>query len=144
MSEEETKTFTQDQVNDIVESRLMRERDKHTETINSLTAENGNLKNKISEIEITTLKTDLISKAGLSPEWAQKITGKTESEIQSEVESIKTLVEKSKPEPLGSGTNPVDSKPVTLFTRAQLSKMTAEEINANWENVQKSLKHAGI
>ena len=144
MSEEDTKTFTQDQVNEIVENRLMRERDKHTETINSLTAENGDLKNKISEIETNDLKADLISKAGLSSEWAQKIKGKTGDEIKVEIESFKSLIEKSKPEPIGSGTNPVDSKPVTLFTRAQLSKMTAEEINANWDNVQKSLKHAGI
>ncbi len=147
MSEEisETKTFTQAEIDNIVETRLMRERSKHTETINSLQLERDGLKSELESQKLNSLKSDLLSKAGLSSDWGSKISGKTEEEIQTEIASFKQLIENSKTsEPIGSGTNPADQKPVTFYTRAQIQKMTPEEINANWENVQKSLKRAGI
>ena len=50
----------------------MRERDKHIETYNSLTAENETLKGKLTKIE----DDGLIKEAGLAPEWSQKLDGK--------------------------------------------------------------------
>jgi len=137
MTEEEIKTFTQDQVNQIVETRLMRERDKIKEEFSNLTAENETLKTKINTVETE----NLIKNAGLAPEWAQKLSGKNQDEIKAEIETIKTLVEKSKPapEPIGSDSNPVNSKPV-IFTRESIKRMSPQEINENWDLVQKALK----
>jgi hypothetical protein len=133
MTDDEIKTFTQDQVNQIVESRLMRERDKFKE----ITALNETLKGKITAIDTE----NLIKEAGLAPEWSQKLNGKTLDEVKAEVESIKLLVEKSKPapEPIGSDTNPANTKP-TIFTRQSIKNMTPQAINENWESIQKALK----
>lgn len=137
MTEDEIKTFTQDQVNQIVETRLMRERDKIKEEFSNLTAENETLKTKINTIETE----NLIKNAGLAPEWAQKLSGKTPEEIKAEVQTIKALVEKSKPapEPIGSDSNPPNSKPV-IFNRESIKRMSPQEINENWDAVQKALK----
>lgn len=137
MTEEEIKTFNQDQVNQIVETRLMRERDKIKEEFSNLTAENETLKTKINTIETE----NLIKNAGLAPEWAQKLSGKTPEEIKAEVQTIKALVEKSKPapEPIGSDSNPPNSKPV-IFNRESIKRMSPQEINENWDAVQKALK----
>ena len=133
----EIKTFTQEQIDQIVETRLMRERDKIKEEIFNVTAENETLKTKINTIETE----NLVKEAGLAPEWAQKLSGKSIDEVKIEVESIKALVEKSKPapEPLGSDSNPPNSKPV-IFTRESIKRMSPQEINENWDAVQKALK----
>jgi hypothetical protein len=139
MSDEELKllTFTQEKLDGIISERVFRERDKHTETINSLTAENGTLKNQLSQIETD----NLIKEAGLPSEWAQKLTGKTPEEIKAEVQTIKALVEKSRPipDPIGSDTNPANVQPV-FITRDSIKKMSPQEINDNWAAVQKALK----
>ena len=137
MTEDEIKTFTQDQVNQIVETRLMRERDKIKEEFSNLTAENETLKTKINTVETE----NLIKNAGLAPEWAQKLSGKSIDEVKTEIEIIKALVKKSKsaPEPIGSDSNPPNSKPV-IFTRESIKRMSPQEINENWDAVQKALK----
>ena len=137
MTEDEIKTFTQDQVNQIVETRLMRERDKIKEEFSNLTADNTALKDKLAKIEIDSL----VKEAGLPVEWAQKLSGKTPEEIKAELDTIKTLVEKSKPapEPIGSDSNPPNSKPV-IFTRDSIKRMSPTQINENWDLVQKALK----
>jgi len=137
--DEESKllTFTQEKLDSIISERVFRERDKHTETINSLTAENETLKGKITAIDTE----NLIKEAGLPTEWTQKLTGKTQDEIKAEIQVIKTLVEKSKPapEPIGSDTNPANTKPI-IITRESIKRMSPQEINTNWEAVQKALK----
>lgn len=137
MTEDEIKTFTQDQVNQIVETRLMRERDKIKEEFSNLTAENETLKTKINTVETE----NLIKNAGLAPEWAQKLSGKSIAEVKTEIETIKALVEKSKPspEPLGSDSNPPNTKPI-IITRDSIKRMSPTEINENWDLVQKALK----
>jgi len=137
--DEESKllTFTQEKLDSIISERVFRERDKHTETINSLTAENETLKGKITAIDTE----NLIEEAGLPTEWTQKLTGKTQDEIKAEIQVIKTLVEKSKPapEPIGSDTNPANTKPA-IITRESIKRMSPSQINDNWEAVQKALK----
>jgi chromosome segregation ATPase len=139
MIDEEPKllTFTQEKLDELIEARLMRERDKHTETITTITAENETLKGKLTKIEVD----GLIKEAGLAPEWAQKLEGKTPDEVKAEVQTIKALVEKSKPvnEPIGSDTNPANTTP-TFFTRESIKNMTPQAINENWESIQKALK----
>lgn len=139
MTDEEPKllTFTQEKLDSIISERLFRERNQHTETINQLTAENETLKGKLTKIEID----GLIKEAGLPSEWAQKLTGKTQDEIKAEIQTIKSLVEKSKPapEPIGSDTNPANTQPV-IITRESIKKMSPKEINDNWDAVQKALK----
>ena len=139
MTEEESNklTFTQEKLDSIIEERLMRERDKHTETISNLTADNTALKDKLAKIEIDSL----VKEAGLPVEWTQKLTGKTPEEIKAEIKDIKALVEKSKPapEPIGSDTNPANSKPL-IFSRESIKRMSPSEINDNWDAVQKALK----
>ena len=93
MTEDEIKTFTQDQVNQIVETRLMRERDKIKEEFSNLTAENETLKTKINTVETE----NLIKNAGLAPEWAQKLSGKSIDEVKTEIEIIKALVKNLNP-----------------------------------------------
>ena len=111
----------------------MRERDKFKE----ITAENETLKGKITTIETK----NLIEEAGLLTEWTQKLTGKTQEEIKAEIQVIKGLVKKSKPapEPIGSDTNPANTKPV-IVTRESIKRMSPSQINENWEAVQKALK----
>jgi hypothetical protein len=138
MSEEPEKlTFTQAEFDNIIGERVLRERDKNAESYNLLTAENGLLKGKLAEIEIISL----VKEAGLAPEWSQKLTGKTPEEVKAEVQTIKTLVEKSRPipEPIGSDTNPANVMPV-FITRESIKKMSPQEINDNWAAVQKALK----
>lgn len=139
MTDEEPKllTFTQEKLDSIISERVFRERSQHTETITSLTAENETLKSKIAATETE----NLIKEAGLAPEWAQKLTGKTPEEVRAEVETIKALVEKSKPapEPIGSDTNPANTKPV-IFTRESIKRMSPSQINDNWDAIQKALK----
>ena len=140
MTDEEPKllTFTQEKFDSIISERVFRERSQHTETITSLTAENDSLKSKINTIETEKI----ISEAGLPSEWAQKLTGKTPEEIKAEVQTIKALVEKSKPapeEPIGSDTNPANTKPV-IITRESIKRMSPSQINDNWDAVQKALK----
>ncbi|MCX6643479.1 MAG: hypothetical protein NTV15_08840 [Candidatus Bathyarchaeota archaeon] len=141
MVDEEVKTFTQEHVNDIVEKRLMRERDKFKEEVSTITAERDNLKGELESTKLNTLKTDLLSKAGISQEWAPKITGKSQAEMESEIASFKQLIENSKPapEPVGSDTNPANTKPV-IFSRESVKKMSPQEINDNWADIQKALK----
>jgi len=135
--ESKSLTFTQEEFDKIISDRLMRERDKHNETIASLTAENETLKGKITAIDTE----NLIKEAGLPTEWTQKLTGKTPDEIKAELQVIKTLVEKSKPAPetIGSDTNPANTKPV-IITRESIKQMSPSQINDNWEAVQKALK----
>lgn len=139
MAEEEPKllTFTQEKLDSIISERVFRERDQHNQTINSLTAENETLKGKLTKIEVD----GLIKEAGLAPEWSSKLTGKTPEEVKAEVQTIKALVEKSKPapEPIGSNTNPPNVTPV-FITRESIKKMSPQEINDNWAAVQKALK----
>jgi len=141
--DEESKliTFTQEKLDSIISERLFRERDKHTETINSLTAERDNLRGELESTKLNTLKADLLSKAGISQEWAPKIAGKSQAEMESEIASFKQLIENSKPapEPIGSDTNPANTKPV-IITRESIKRMSPSQINENWEAVQKALK----
>lgn len=138
MAEEPEKLiFSQAEFDKIIGERVLRERDKHIETYNSLTAENETLKGKLTKIEVD----GLIKEAGLDPEWSQKLEGKTPDEVKVEVQTIKALVEKSKPvnEPIGADTNPANTTP-TFFTRESIKKMTPQAINDNWDAIQKSLK----
>ena len=139
MAEDEPKllTFTQEKLDSIISERVFRERDQNKETINSLTAENETLKGKLTKIEVD----GIIKEAGLAPEWAQKLEGKTPDEVKAEVQTIKALVEKSKPvnEPIGADTNPANTTP-TFFTRESIKKMTPQAINDNWDAIQKALK----
>jgi chromosome segregation ATPase len=130
-------TFTQAEFDKLMGERALRERDKHSETITTLTAENETLKGKLTKIEVD----GLIKEAGLAPEWAEKLEGKTPDEVKAEVQTIKSLVEKSKPanEPIGADTNPANTTP-TFFTRESIKKMTPQAINDNWDAIQKALK----
>jgi hypothetical protein len=132
-------TFTQEKLDSIISERVFRERSQHTETINSLTAERDNLKGELESTKLNTLKADLLSKAGISQEWAPMIAGKSQAEMESEIASFKQLIENSKPATIGSDTNPANTKP-TIFTRESIKRMSPQEINTNWEAVQKALK----
>ena len=65
-------TFTQAEFDKIIGERVLRERDKHTETYNSLTAENETLKGKLTKIEIE----GIVQSAGLAPSGLQNLREK--------------------------------------------------------------------
>jgi len=139
MSDEipEKLTFTQEAFDKIIGERVLRERDKNTESYNSLTAENTTLKDKLAKIEID----GIVQSAGLPLDWASRLVGKSVEEAKIEVQTLKALVEKSKPAPekIGADTNPANTT-LTLITRESLKKMTAQEINDRWLDVQRALK----
>lgn len=158
---EEDKKFTQEDVDKIVQERLARERAKFSDydQIKSeleatrashaeLKAENTDLKaqvadqaGKMKDSELKAQKAEIAKKAGLSEALADRLQGTTEEELLADA---KRLAEAMGPGPkVGEGTNPPAGAKRPL-TRADVKKMTYEEISQNWEQIKSQLKDGSL
>jgi len=158
---DEEKKFTQEDVDKIVQERLARERAKYADydQIKSeleatraahaeLKAENTSLKaevaerdGKLKDSELKAQKTEIAKKAGLSEGLADRLQGATPEELEADA---KRLAEAMGPGPsIGTGTNPPTGakKP---YTRADVKKMSPEEITANWDQISAQLKDGSL
>jgi hypothetical protein len=155
------KKFTQEDLDKIVQERLARERAKFSDydLIKSeleatraahaeLKAENTDLKadladrdGKLKDSETRAMKAEIAKKAGLPEALSSRIQGATPEEM---VADAKRLAEAMGPGPkVGEGTNPPTGakKP---YTRADVKKMTPDEITANWDQISAQLKDGSL
>ncbi len=158
---DEDKKFSQSDVDKIVQERLARERAKFSDydEIRSeleatradhaaLKAENTDLKAQLADqvarmkdSELRNLKAEIAKKAGLSDALADRLQGSTEEELLADA---KRLAEAMGPGPaVGNGTNPPAGAKRPL-TRADVKKMTFEEISQNWEQIKAQLKDGSL
>ena len=155
------KKFTQEDLDKIVQERLARERAKFSDydQIKSdleatraahaeLKAENTTLKadlaerdGKLKDSEMKAQKAEIAKKAGLSEALADRLQGSTPEEMEADA---KRLAEAMGPGPkVGDGTNPPNGAKKPL-TRADLKKMSPDEINANWDQISSQLKDGSL
>lgn len=158
---EEDKKFSQEDVDKIVQERLARERAKFsdydaikaeleaTRTSHAeLKAENTSLKAELAEkdgkmrdSETRAMKAEIAKTVGLPEALSSRIQGETEAELLADA---KRLAEAMGPGPaVGSGTAPPTGAKKPL-TRADLKKMTPEEITANWDQIKSQLKDGSL
>lgn len=167
----ETKTFTQAELDVIIADRLKREKEKYKDYAElkklaeeyqkvkeSQMSETEKLQAKLAEYErqllekereaaearLESLKLKVLDEMGLPKAWASRIFGTTEEEIKQDAEELKKLLG-TPGKPVGGGTNPANSgNQAQVFTREQIKKMTPDEINANWEAIMKQMATGGI
>jgi hypothetical protein len=87
------------------------------------------------------MKAEIAKKAGLPEALSSRIQGATPEEM---VADAKRLAEAMGPGPkVGEGTNPPTGakKP---YTRADVKKMTPDEITANWDQISAQLKDGSL
>jgi hypothetical protein len=113
-----------------------------------LRAENVTLKAEIAErdgkmkdSEMKAQKAEVARKAGLSEALADRIQGATPEEM--EADALR-LAEAMGPGPaVGTGTNPPTGAKRPL-TRADVKKMSPDEITANWDQIKAQLKDGSL
>lgn len=159
----ETKTFTQEELDRIINERLERERKKYADYNDlkkaaeelqkikeSQMTEQEKLQAKLAEYERTMadkelelaslkaeqIKTKVLTEMGLPLSWSSRIFGTTEEEIKADAEELKKLLG-VQGKPIGGGTNPANGGGTTTFTKEQIARMSPEEINQNWEVISK-------
>lgn len=158
---DEDKKFSQEDVDKIVQERLARERAKFSdydqikaeleeirEDHASLKAANTDLKaqiadqaGKMKDSELKAQRAEIAKKAGLSEALADRLQGTTPEELAADA---KRLAEEMGPGPsVGSGTNPPTGAKRPL-TRADLKKMSPEEISENWDQIKTQLKDGSL
>lgn len=166
---QQTKTFTQEELEKIIAERLKREREKYKDyeqlkkaaeelqkIKESQMSEQEKLQMRLAEIEreklerereLAELRTALVkqkvlTELGLPISLADRIFGETEEEIRQDAEELKKLLGLQANTKVGAPTNPVGgNKQTRVFTREELMRMSPEEINKNWEQIQEALKN---
>ncbi|GEM_PF-2679768 len=155
------KKFTAQDVNNLVQKRLDRQKAKYADydTIKteneglraahaSLKAENTELKSqietqggKLKDSELKAQRTEIAKKAGLPEGLIDRLQGETEEELLADA---KRLAESLGPGPaVGSGTAPPGG-PKRPLTRAEVKAMKPEEITANWPQISAQLKDGSL
>ncbi|HNR56903.1 MAG TPA: DUF4355 domain-containing protein [Methanothrix sp.] len=158
---DEEKKFTQEDVDKIVQERLARERAKYADydqikaeleatraSHAELRAENVTLKAEIAErdgkakdSELKAQKAEIAKKAGLPEALSSRIEGATPEEL--EADALR-LAESLGPGPsVGTGTNPPTGAKRPL-TRADIKKMSPDEIVSNWDQIKTQLKDGSL
>jgi hypothetical protein len=158
---DEDKKFSQTDVDEIVKDRLAREKAKYADydqikaeleatraSHAELKAENTALKadladrdGKLRDSETRAMKAEIAKAAGLPEGLADRLQGTTPEELEADA---KRLAEAMGPGPaVGAGTAPpVEAK--RPLTRADIKKMTPEEITANWPQIKSQLKDGSL
>jgi len=166
-TQQQSKMFTQEELERILSERLKREREKYkdydelkkaAEELKKIKeaqmSEQEKLQARLAEIEreklerereLAELKTNLIkqkilSEMGLPLSLADRVFGETEEEIRQDAEGLKKLLGLQASAKVGSPTNPPEGNKTKVITRAELARMTSEEINANWNVISEALK----
>jgi len=149
----ETKTFTQEELNKIIDERLKREREKYKDYSElkkiadeykkikeAEMTEQEKLQQKLSEYERTLLdkereaeelrvellKVRILDEMGLPKTWAKRIFGTNEEEIRQDAEELKKMLGTPKPTQIGTGSNPATTISLTPDLD-KLGKMSMEE-----------------
>lgn len=172
VTQQQSKTFTQEELEKIIAERLKREREKYKDyeqlkkaaeelqkIKESQMSEQEKLQMRLAEIEreklerereLAELKTALVkqkvlTELGLPLSLADRIFGTTEEEIRQDAEELKKLLGLQANTKIGAGTNPAGGgKGTRTFTKAEIERMTPEEINKNWDAIQEALKQGLI
>lgn len=141
------KTFTQEELNAIVEQRLMRERDKFKDydtlktrvgELDTLKARLDAVQNELQTTKLESIKSKVLDEVGLPKEIASRLQGTTEEEMKADAEALKKVLGVSKQ--IGNPSNPANSTTQTkTFTKADLARMSPDDINANWSTIQDQL-----
>jgi len=162
-----SKTFTQEDIERIIAERLKREREKYkdyaelkkaAEELQKLKeaqmTEQEKLQAKLQEYErmlqekereakeaqIQATKVKVLTELGLPLDLAGRIFGEDEDTIRQDAEALKKLLGISQQKQIGGGTNPADQKSYSkIYTRAEIERMTPDEINANWAIIQEQM-----
>ena len=170
-TQQQNKVFTQEELERILSERLKREREKYkdyeelkkaAEELKKIKeaqmSEQEKLQMRLAEIEreklerereLAELKTALVkqkvlTELGLPLPLTDRIFGTTEEEIRQDAEELKKLLN-IQPNKIGSGTNPAGGGgQIRTFTKAEIERMSPEEINKNWEVIQEALKQGLI
>ena len=158
-SENQARTFTQEQVNEIVKQRLVSEKRKAQELADKARAEAAaaeaeksgewkvlaeQQKKQLEEMQATIQAKDLESqrqKAALQagiPELADRIRGTTLEEMTEDAAQLATMFKK--PVQNNSTTSLANPGGKTALTRQAIESMTSDEINKNWDAVSEFLK----
>lgn len=151
------KKFTAQEVNKLVQKRLGRLKAKvadydriKTEHAamkaenDALKTENADLKTKVADQGgklKDSQKAEIAKAAGLPEGLASRLQGETKEALEADA---KKLAESLGPGPkVGDGTNPPTGakKP---YTRADIKRMTPEEITANWDQIKSQLKDGSL
>lgn len=118
------------------------EAEKHRQELEALKAQ-------LAERERRDLAAKVAKSVGLPEELATRLTGTTEEELTADAQALKkALGITSQTQPVGGGTNPAIQSADSggkaggtgkRYTREQIERMTPQEINANWADIQASL-----
>ncbi len=147
---DEDKKFSQEDI-DQIKAELEATRAAHAELKaenTDLKAENTDLKAQIADqagkmknFELKAQKAEIAKKAGLADSLADRLQGTTPEELEADA---KSLAEALGPGPsIGAGTNPPTGAK-RPFTRADLKKMSSEEITTNWNQIRSQLKDGSL
>jgi DNA polymerase III delta prime subunit len=159
------KTFTQDELNTIIQKRLEKaERDWQKKITDAeakaklsederTKAELKEARDQLAERDRRDTVKEAAKNAGvknarlfynaykddLETDAKGKITNLKEILETAKIESPELFTEQAKPAGSADGGTGKDTAPTGLYTKEQLEKLSNDEINANWEKVQKSL-----
>lgn len=128
-----------------LEKEKMSEEEKRKYELEKLQNELSEKENAVKERELSLKTVDLLRENELPLEFAEFIKGEDEESTQKRVEKFKDMFQKSIQAAVEEkfkegGTDPHKrNKQTGTFTRDQLNKMSPDEINANWDAIQKQM-----
>lgn len=131
---EDTKVFTQAEVDRIVSERLAR----HNEEEQAVRNELAEYKNKESKNILDALKVKIASGVGLPASLIGFVQGTDEASIKESAEALLTGIG---PGPnVGGSSSPAGGNTAPhIYSRAEIESMKPEAINKDWTNIQKQL-----
>lgn len=171
-TQQQSKVFTQEDIDRIINERLKREREKYKDyeelkkaaeelqkIKESQMTEQEKLQAKLKEYEqllqqkeleakktaIESMKIKVLTELGMPVNLTSRIFGETEDEIRQDAEELKKLLGLQANTKVGTPTNPAGgNKGTRTFTKEEIARMSPEEINKNWDTIQEALKQGLI
>lgn len=171
-TQQQQKTFTQEELERILAERLKREREKYKDydelkkaaeelkkikesqmseqeklqmRLAELEREKLERERELAELRISMTKQKVLTEMGLPLSLADRVFGETEEEIRQDAEELKKLLGLQANTKVGTPTNPAGgNKRVRTFTKEEIARMSPEEINKNWDIISEALKQGLI
>jgi hypothetical protein len=110
-----------------------------------LQTEYTQLQTKLTSTEVEFNKTAVLTELGLPLTLKDRIHGSTAEEIRADALTLKEIVGVSQPKPpVGGGSNPSSGGSGRIFTKAELDRMSPDEVNQNWDTIQDQLRRGLI